>query len=54
MIEKRVMSEDWDVSDSREIKDYLVGYEMSYEDGNRFLMIHLLWSVIIFMVALIV
>jgi len=51
---KQLMREDISVTGSKKIDDILIGTEMNYEEGNRIVMINLLWSVVIFLIALIV
>lgn len=51
---KQVMREDISVTGSKKIDDILIGTEMTYEDGNKIVMFNLLWSVIIFLIALLV
>ena len=51
---KQVMREDITVTGSKKIDDILVGTELNYEEGNRIVMLNLLWSVVLFLIALLV
>lgn len=51
---KQVINEELIVNKPSRIDDLRVTYELSYNEGNRILYSHILWSAIVFLVALLI
>lgn len=50
----RIYGESIKVKEQKDFRDDSVEYEMSYAEGNRFVMIHVLWSALVFIIALLI
>lgn len=48
------MTEQFTIKNHYPMDDYIVGYELTWDEGTRILMTSLLWSALIFFIALII